>query len=230
MGRRAEWGRSAHADRAGSRLHSTVIAAQTTVIAVHSTTLRPGCGADPSAAVVGRRCRRAAGDVAASSAKDLPGRVLRWYEPVINTRMKRVIGLVVLCGVLAACASPAINEAGYRGKVGHSAASMASIVASAQLAADLGLRGRTIATVTDTIVSQDEQEAQSVLTALDSRQPPDTASIALKKKADEPMQNAANELTDLRIAVRRSDADAERRALADLSKTLAQLKNLQAAS
>jgi hypothetical protein len=149
---------------------------------------------------------------------------------VINADMKRLVPLVVLGGLMAGCASPAINDAGYRGKVGHSAAAMASIVASAQLASELGLEGRTIANVTDTIVSNDEEDAQSVLAALDSRQPPDARSIALKKTADGPLQDAANELTDLRIAVRRNDADAERRALADLAKTLAQLKKLQDAS
>ena len=144
--------------------------------------------------------------------------------------MKRLVVGLVLCGLVAGCASPAINRAGYRGKVRHSAAAMAGIVASAQLATELDLRGRALANVTDVLVSEAEQDAQSVLTALDSRQPPDDESSALKTVADEPLQRAANELTDLRIAVRRHDEDAERRGLADLSMTLVRLQDLKSAS
>jgi hypothetical protein len=69
-----------------------------------------------------------------------------------------------------------------------------------------------------------------VLTALDSRQPPDAASVKLKSQADQPLQDAASELTDLRIAVRRNDKDQQRRSLSDLSKTLDKLKKLQAST
>jgi hypothetical protein len=146
---------------------------------------------------------------------------------VIIGCMKRVLLCFVVAGILAGCASPAINESGYRGKVRHSAAAMAGIVASAQLATELDIRGRMIATVIDTIVSEDEQDAQSVLTALDSRQPPDAAAMAMKARADGPLQAAAGQLTDLRIAVRRGDRDGERRAVADLSKAVAQLRTLR---
>lgn len=136
----------------------------------------------------------------------------------------------LLCALVAlsSCASPAIDESGYRGKVTHSAQAMIGIVGSAQLATELDLSGKMIANVTDTIVSNAEQDAQSVLTALDSRQPPDQAMVQLKTHADEPLQEAANELTDLRVAVRSNDHAAERKSLSDLAKTLKDLQHLQA--
>lgn len=141
-----------------------------------------------------------------------------------------IASVVVALAMVSGCASPAINDAGYRGKVTHSAQVMIGIVGSAQLATQLDLSGKMIANVTDTIVSQAEQDAQSVLTALDSRQPPDEASVNLKSDADQPLQAAAGELTDLRIAVRRDDHAGERKSLSDLAKTLEQLKKLQAST
>lgn len=107
---------------------------------------------------------------------------------------------------------------------------MIGIVGSAQLAAELDLSGKMIASVTDNVVSQAEQDAQSVLTALDGRQPPDEASVQLKIHADQPLQDAADELTDLRIAVRRGDHAGERKSLSDLAKTLKDLQQLQAST
>jgi hypothetical protein len=145
--------------------------------------------------------------------------------------MRPLIALSIVVAVaVSGCASPAIDNRGYEGKVTHSAQQMAGIVGAAQLATELDLAGKMIANVTDTVVSQAEQDAQSVVTALDSRQPPDAASVKLKSQADQPLQDAASELTDLRIAVRRNDKDQQRRSLSDLSKTLDKLKKLQAST
>jgi hypothetical protein len=131
---------------------------------------------------------------------------------------------------VSGCASPAVDDAGYRGKVTHSAQQMAGIIGKAQLATELDLAGKMIANVTDTVVSQAEQDAQSVLVALDSRQPPDAESVRVKSDADQPLQAAANELTDLRIAVRRSDRAQQHRSLSALAKTLKDLEKLQAST
>jgi hypothetical protein len=141
-----------------------------------------------------------------------------------------ITSAVLALAAVTSCASPAIDDAGYRGKVTHSAQAMIGIVGSAQLATELDLSGKMIASVTDNIVSQAEQDAQSVLTALDSRQPPDEASVQLKTHADQPLQDAADELTDLRVAVRRGDHAAERKSLSDLAKTLKDLQQLQAST
>jgi hypothetical protein len=137
------------------------------------------------------------------------------------------LGTALLCLVLSACVSPAIDRAGYRGKVGHSAQEMAGIIGSAQLAATLDLRGRMLFNVTDTVVSDAEQDAQSVLSSLDSVQPPDAASVKLRDAADQVLQNAAGELADLRIALRRHDRADERQVLQALTRTLSKVNQLQ---
>src|SRR5437764_9753402 len=136
-------------------------------------------------------------------------------------------GPALVCLLMcAACASPAVNDAGYRGKAVHSADEMAGIVASAQYAARLRLDGRVPHTVADTVVSDAEQDAQGVLSAFDSRQPPDDRSDRLRKKADGPLGDAGDELTDLRVAVRREDREQVLAALAALERTVPRLQKV----
>lgn len=139
-------------------------------------------------------------------------------------------GVLLVVLTLAGCVTPAINAEGYRGKVSQSAKKMAGVVASAQLAAQLDLDGRMLQTLTDTIVTSAENDAQSVLTAFDGVQPPDEPSIALRDRADNVLQPASSQLSDLRIAVRRRDRANMRSSLHDLGKTLTQLNHLQAAT
>jgi hypothetical protein len=131
-----------------------------------------------------------------------------------------------LCAALiaAGCASPSPSYADYRGKVQQTASAMISAVATGQLAAGLLVAGRSTGTFTDAVVTDAEKDADSVQTALDSRQPPDGRSIALKEQADQAVQSAVTGLTDLRIAVRRNDMHGIREAQAELAKALPQLE------
>jgi len=128
---------------------------------------------------------------------------------------------------LSGCVSPAINADGYRGKVSQSAKKMIGLINSATLAARLDLDGRMLHTITDNVVTDAERDADSVLTALDSVQPPDAASIKLRSDADDALQQAASQLADLRIAVRRRDQDDMQSTVDDLAKTLADVEHLQ---
>lgn len=143
--------------------------------------------------------------------------------------MNRRIGvcLVGLTLVLGGCVSPAINADGYRGKVSQSAKKMVGLINSARLAVRLDLDGRMLHTVTDNVVTDAETDANSVLTSLDSVQPPDRGSIQLRSDADDVLQQAASQLADLRIAVRRRDQADMRSTADDLAKTLAGVQHLQ---
>jgi hypothetical protein len=134
--------------------------------------------------------------------------------------------LAGLCAALvaASCASPSPSYPDYLGKVQQTATAMISAVATGQLAAGQLLAGRSTGTFTDAVVTDAEKDADSVQTTLDSRQPPDTRSIALKDQADQAVQSAVTGLTDLRIAVRRNDIHGIRRAQAELAKVLPQLE------
>lgn len=77
-------------------------------------------------------------------------------------------------------------------------------------------RGRLTDAYAKTVVTNAERDADSAMTALDSRQPPDEESIKLKGQADQRLQDASNALTDLRIALRRDDPAGVGRALGEL--------------
>jgi hypothetical protein len=141
-------------------------------------------------------------------------------------RLALVAGIASVV-VLAGCVSPAINVDGYRGKVSQSAKKMVGLVNAARLAAQLDLDGKMLHTITDNVVTDAEKDAQSVLSALDSVQPPDESSIKLRSNADDVLQQAASQLADLRIAVRRRDQPSMRSTLGDLGKTLADVQHVQ---
>jgi hypothetical protein len=134
--------------------------------------------------------------------------------------------LAGLCAapIAAGCASPSPSYADYQGKVQQTATAMISAVATGQLAAGLLVAGRSTGAFTVAVVTDAEKDADSVQTALDSRQPPDGRSIALKEQADQAVQAAVTGLADLRIAVRRNDMPGIRQAQAELAKALPQLE------
>jgi len=136
-----------------------------------------------------------------------------------------LVGAVVL--LLSACVSPAINADGYRGKVMQSAKKMSGLIGAARLAVQLDFDHKMLRTVTDNVVTEAENDAGSVVTALDSVQPPDAASVQLRDHADEILQDASSQLADLRIALRRNDKPGMRAAMDDLGKTLVEVQRLQ---
>jgi hypothetical protein len=151
---------------------------------------------------------------------------MRWEAGATRRRIVAAVASVSLLA-LSSCVSPAHNAAGYRNKVGHSAEKMAGIIGSAQLAAEQQLAGKSFGTFADQVISQAEQDAQSVVGQLDSVQPPDEQSIQLRDQADEVLQAAAGQLSDLRIAERRGDDAAMRQSLTDLASSLDKVQKLQ---
>jgi hypothetical protein len=125
--------------------------------------------------------------------------------------------------IVAGCAAPSFDYGDYRGKVDQTAVAMMSAVATGQLAAGQFLAGRSTGAFADAVVTDAEKDAGSIQTALDSRQPPDSRSIALKDQADQAVQSAVTGLGDLRIAVRRADASGIRQAQRELAQALKQL-------
>jgi hypothetical protein len=153
--------------------------------------------------------------------KILPGN----YTAVYRTAL--AAGGLVAAVVLSGCVSPAINADGYRGKVSQSAKKMVGVINSARLAVQLDLDGKMLHTVTDNVVTDAESDAQSVVSALDSVQPPDVPSIKLRSDTDDLLQQAVSQLGDLRIAVRRGDQPDMRSTVGDLGQTVVQVENLQ---
>ena len=104
---------------------------------------------------------------------------------------------------------------------------MASDLASARLAAQIGLRGKSFPTFTDGNVTDAENDADSVNSTFTSRQPPDAGSGALRQKMLQDLSDGTSALTDLRVAVRMDDPAAVRKALAEVGKSLKTFNHLQ---
>jgi hypothetical protein len=136
-----------------------------------------------------------------------------------------LVGAIMLA--FSACVSPAINADGYRGKVTQSAKKMVGLIGVARLAVQLDLDHKMLRTVTDNVVTDAENDAASVVTSLGSVQPPDAASVKLRKQAGDVLQNASGQLADLRIALRRNDTPGMRVALDELDKSLGDVQHLQ---
>jgi hypothetical protein len=144
--------------------------------------------------------------------------------------MWRQLACVVVLGSclpLVACAAPVPDYGAYRHAALQTAMAMGSDLANGQLAAQLGLQGRSFSAFTDGNVTDAENDANSVDSTFSSRQPPDARSDALRQKMDQALSDATSALTDLRVAVRMDDRAQVRKALAEVSKSLKTFNDLQ---
>ena len=131
------------------------------------------------------------------------------------------------CLSLAACAGPVPDDGAYRHAALQTSMAMVSALASGQLAAQLGLQGKSFSAFTDGNVTDAENDADSVNSTFTSRQPPDAGSGALRQKMLQDLSDGTSALTDLRVAVRMDDPAAVRKALAEVGKSLKTFNHLQ---
>ena len=104
---------------------------------------------------------------------------------------------------------------------------MVSNLSSAQLVAELGLRGSSFPAFTDDSITQAENDADSVNSTFSSRQPPDAGSGALRQKMLQALSDGTSALTDLRVAVRMEDRTQVKKALAEVRKSVKTFGTLQ---
>src|SRR5438270_5722488 len=137
------------------------------------------------------------------------------------------VAALTLCPLLVACAGPVPDSGAYRHAALNTAMAMGSDLATAQLAAELGLRGSSFPALTDGSITDAENDADSVNSTFSSRQPPDARSDALRQKMSQALSDATSALTDLRVAVRMEDRTQVRKALAEVGKSLKTFDTLQ---
>ncbi|HVW43234.1 MAG TPA: hypothetical protein VHC18_17980 [Amycolatopsis sp.] len=142
----------------------------------------------------------------------------------------RAIVLVLVALFAVGCAGPTVTANQYRGKVAQTAKAMTGIIVTAQHAARLDLDGKMLPTVSDGVVTDAEQDADSVQTTMESRQPPDDRSDRLRRQVEQPLRQATSLLTDLRIALRNDDHDGERAAADALDGPLGAFEQLSGVS
>jgi hypothetical protein len=131
------------------------------------------------------------------------------------------------CPLIAACAGPVPGYGAYRHAALNTATAVVSDLASAQLAARLGLRGQSFPAFTDGNVTDAENDADSVDSTFGSRQPPDSRSDVLRQKMLQALSDASSALTDLRVAVRMDDPAQVRKALVEVGNSLKTFNHLQ---
>ena len=137
------------------------------------------------------------------------------------------IAVLSSCLLLIGCAGPVPGGGAYRHAALQTSVAMVSALASGQLAAQLGLQGKSFSAFTDGNVTDAENDASSVDSTFSSRQPPDARSDALRQTMDQALSDATSALTDLRVAVRMGDRAQVRKALAEVSKSLKTFDKLQ---
>ena len=139
------------------------------------------------------------------------------------------VALLGICLPLAACAGPVPDDGAYRHAALQTSMAMVSDLASGQLAAQLGLQGKSFSAFTDGNVTDAENDADSVDSTFSSRQPPDARADALRQTMDQALSGGTSALSDLRVAVRMKDRAQVRKALAEVSRSLKTFNALQQA-
>ena len=104
---------------------------------------------------------------------------------------------------------------------------MVSNLATAQLAAELSLRGSSFPAFTDDSITEAENDADSVNSTFSSRQPPDARSDVLRQKMSQALSDATSGLTDLRVAVRMDDRAQVTRALGEVRQSRKQFAAIE---
>ena len=137
------------------------------------------------------------------------------------------IAVLSSCLLLTGCAGPVPDGGAYRHAALQTSMAMVSALASGQLAAQLGLQGKSFSAFTDGNVTDAENDADSVNSTFGSRQPPDARSDALRQTMDHALSDATSALTDLRVAVRMGDRAQVRKALAEVGRSLTTFSKLQ---
>ncbi|MCU1587804.1 MAG: hypothetical protein JWN31_1297 [Frankiales bacterium] len=134
---------------------------------------------------------------------------------------------MALClAVTTGCVSPSYTDRDYQLKAGNSAKAVASSVATAQLAADLGGRRRATQAYLSVLLGGAEKDALSVQGTFDSIQPPSKAADALREELDVLLSDATEGLANLRIALRRGQLSSLPGLAGSLRTTLDQLNAL----
>jgi hypothetical protein len=129
--------------------------------------------------------------------------------------------------LLTACAGPVPDDGAYRHAALLTSTAMVSALASAQLAAGLGLRGSSFPAFTDGNVTNAENDADSVNSTFSSRQPPDARSEVLRQKMLQALSDGSSALSDLRVAVRMEDRARIEKALTEVGRSLKTFNDLQ---
>jgi hypothetical protein len=116
------------------------------------------------------------------------------------------IGLVLLAAT--ACVAPARTYDAYEGKAADTADSALSAVQTGRLAAATAGEDHSFATTLSVVLEDAESDASGARGTFESIQPPDARSDELRTQLDAILDRAVDDLSRLRISVRRGEISA----------------------
>lgn len=133
---------------------------------------------------------------------------------MIRERARRAIAILVSAAAVAVgagCATPSPTMSDYQTKSRTTARAMAGVIGVART----GAQQRTSHRLTSARTAPGRPSTPTT-----AGKPPTQGVIALRRKMDQPLQDASSTLSDLRIALRRNDRQSVRKAIHDLAKPL----------
>jgi hypothetical protein len=132
--------------------------------------------------------------------------------------------LVVGSGCVSHPVGPARTLSKYEGKAVTTAESAQSAVETVRLAAETGDAGDAFGSYLSILVSDQEEALSGLQGTFGSIQPPDDASVELRRDLDDLLATALTEVADVRIVVRRGQLDRLGSHLAALERSASNLE------
>jgi hypothetical protein len=139
-------------------------------------------------------------------------------HPLASLRLVAA-GAALLVGV-AGCIAPSRTDTDYQHKAANTAKAALSALGTAQLAAQAATRRRAPDPYLAVVLSESEQDLDSVQGTFGSVQPPSPGADQLRSQVDSLLSDAADVLSALRVAARRQERG-------EVGRLAAQLPDLQ---
>jgi hypothetical protein len=134
--------------------------------------------------------------------------------------------LVAITSLVAACVGPSRSTADYREKAANSAEAMRSVVQTSRLVTEAALDGKAPSRYTALVLSESENDADSISDSFSTVQPPSRESDRLRERTTTLLDGTTSLLADLRIAVRRGDEGQMRDLVGHLARVSKRLERL----
>jgi hypothetical protein len=121
--------------------------------------------------------------------------------------VRRAAAGLIAALVTASCVGPARTAEDFQLKAKSTAETTLSAVGTARLVTRLAADDRAFTNFLSVLVGDAEDEATSAQATFDSIQPPTESSDQLRSEVDDLVARAVDQISDVRIAVRRGDLD-----------------------
>ena len=120
-------------------------------------------------------------------------------------RHLRAVVTACVCVALVGCAGPTVRDSAVRSQAEKSAGSMVSELRTAGLVAEVQIKDNAWWRYADVVVTDAEKAATTIEGTFTSSQPPSREIEPLYRNTSTMLSDAADLVTDLRIAIRRHD-------------------------